>query len=284
VLKLTIQIMRLLGCGDSSMKELIRNGGFERDALDFWEVYLGTGEVVNTEKHTGYHSAKLTCGSMNTVYLYTGDYIEVSPYELYRVLTWHKNVSWTYLEGYVNFYDSDYQPVSDYDMRMFKKTGAYDWTRDEFFCAIPSDASYATLEYHAVGTSGTYGYIDSVSLSQLNVANIAAMHTTLVEEENLTTSGTYYSDNFFSGIWKQAIFALNCTSLTGSSPTLDVTIEGYLPDVDMWVDITSFTQLTSAGSEVKIIGNLVGWLLRVKYVLGGTVTDCDFKVGVVYKR
>ncbi len=266
------------------MKELIRNGGFERDTLDFWEVYLGTGEVVNTEKHTGYHSVKLTCGSMNTVYLYTGDYIEVSPYELYRVLTWHKNVSWTYLEGYVNFYDSDYQPVSDYDIRMFKKTGAYDWVRKEFFCAIPSDASYATLEYHAVGTNGTYGYIDSVSLSQVKPDNVAAMHTSLVEVENLDTTGTYYSDEFFIGMWKEAIFGLNCTSLAGSSPTLDVSIEVYIPDVDMWIPALTFNQLTSSGSEAKSLTNLQGWLLRVKYILGGTVTDCDFTVGAVFKR
>ena len=152
------------------------------------------------------------------------------------------------------------------------------------FCAIPSDVSYATLEYHAVGTNGTYGYIDSVSLSQVKPDNVAAMHTALVEVENLTTTGTYYSDEFFVGMWKEALFGLNCSSLTGSSPTLDVSIEVYIPDVDMWIPVLTFNQLTSSGSEAKSLTDLQGWLLRVKYILGGTVTDCDFTVGVVLKR
>jgi len=266
------------------MKELIRNGGFERDTLDFWEVYLGTGEVVNTDKHTGYHSVKLTCGSINTVYLYTADYIDVSPYELYRVLTWHKNVSWTMVEGYVEFLDSDHQTIPNCNISMFKKTGTYDWIRTESFIAIPSDASYAKIAYHAIGTDGTYGYIDSVSLSQIKPSNVSVRHDLILKVEDLTTTGTYYSDEFFTGMWKEAIFGLNCTSLAGSSPTLDVSIETYIPDVDMWVDLTSFTQLTGSGSEHKLVTEGLGWLSRVKYVLGGSPTDCDFKVGVVLKR
>jgi len=33
-----------------------------------------------------------------------------------------------------------------------------------------------------------------------------------------------------------------------------------------------------------VLSDLQGWLLRVKYVLSGSVTDCDFKVGAVFKR
>jgi len=266
------------------MKELIRNGGFERDTLDFWEVYLGTGEIVNTEKHTGYHSVKLSCGSMNTVYLYTADYVEVSPYELYRILTWHKNVSWTMVEGFVEFYDSDHQIIPNCYVDMFKKTGAYDWMRTESYMAIPSDASYAKLVYHAIGTDGTYGYIDSVSLSQIRSSDVSVKHELLLEVKDLTTAGTYYSDKFFIGMWERAIFGLNCTVLTGSSPTLDVSIEVYIPDVDIWIPVITFNQLTSSGSEVKVLSDLQGWLLRVKYVLSGSITDCDFKVGAVFKR
>ena len=266
------------------MKELIRNGGFERNDIDFWTVYLGSATVTNTDKHAGYYSVKLSCGSMNTVYLETKDYIEVSPYELYRVLTWVKSVSWTYIEGLIYYYDSDYQSISAYELELFKETGSFDWTRKECYFSVPTDASYISLAYHAVGTNGTYGYIDSISLAQLDIKDIAAMHVALVEEENLTTAGTYYSDEFFVGMWERAIFGLNCTSLTGSSPTLDVSVEVYIPDVDIWIPVLTFNQLTSSGSEVKTLNDVHGWLLRVKYVLGGSVTDCDFKVGAVFKR
>jgi len=266
------------------MKELVRNGGFERDSLDFWDVYLGTAEITSAVKHAGYHSAKLVTGSTNTVYLWTRDFIEVSPYELYRILTWIKSVSWTYIQGEIYYYDSDYQSLTEGNTSMFKELGSYDWKRKEFYFSVPTDASYMTIAYHAVGTEGSYGYLDSISVAQIDIQDVAAMHVTLVKEEDLTTAGTYYSDEFFVGMWERAIFGLNCTSLSGSSPTLDVSIEVYIPDVDIWIPVLSFNQLTSSGSEVKTLSEVHGWLLRIKYVLGGTVTDCDFKVGAVFKR
>jgi len=266
------------------MKELIRNGGFERDTLDFWEVYLGSAEVTNADKHAGYHSVKLTTGSINTAYLQNTDYIEVSPYELYRILTWIKSISWSYIEGIIYFYDSDYQSISDMDLLMFKELGTYDWKKMEYYFSVPTEASYMSVVYKAVGTEGAYGYLDSISLSQMDIQDIAAMHIALLEVKNLTTTGTYYSDEFFIGMWKEAIFGLNCSSLAGSSPTLDVSIEVYIPDVDIWITALTFNQLTGAGSEVKSLSDLQGWLLRIKYVLGGSVTDCDFSVGTVLKR
>lgn len=99
-----------------------------------------------------------------------------------------------------------------------------------------------------------------------------------------TTSHTAYGSEFFTNRWREAELFLKCTSLTGTSPTLDVIVQAYDPNIADWNDIATFTQLSAAGSERKIVTAGLGWKERVKYTTGGTVTDCDFKVGAVFKR
>ena len=85
-------------------------------------------------------------------------------------------------------------------------------------------------------------------------------------------------------MWKYGEFYLDVPSLTGSSPTLDVTIQSYDPVTGLWKDIAVFDQATGAGSQLKVATAGLGWKIRVKYKTGGSLTDCDFVVGAVLKR
>jgi len=265
-------------------KELIRNGGFERGNLDFWKCYMGTVDVVDDVKKRGSYSAKLSAGAINVVQLGSKDYIEIVPYALYKCTGWYKNVSLDKMLVSVMFFDSDINHVGGGDITIWEKTGTFDWTFSDAWFTAPLEASYLVLVIAGTGTNGTYGYADSISLQSVDLDKLTVNTKELVKVTNLTSTGTFYSDEFFSGLWKYGEFYLNVSSLTGTSPTLDVTIQAYDPTTGIWKDIVKFDQSTSSGSQLKVATAGLGWQLRVKYTTGGTITDCDFIVSVIFKR
>lgn len=52
------------------------------------------------------------------------------------------------------------------------------------------------------------------------------------------------------GRFSSAVFMLNCTAVSGSSPTLNVRIQVLLPDDSTWADLVSFGQLTGVANRV----------------------------------
>jgi len=266
------------------VKELIRNGSFERGNLDFWKVEHGTVIVVSSEKKRGNYSARMQADSSTYVVLTNKDYITVNPYGLYKVSGWLKNTSLSEIDLGIAFYDSDYCYISGEDTTAWYKLGSFGWTLGEGIICIPSQASYLRMVVWGEGTNGSYGYADCLSLQEIDLNRVAVYTKELLKKENFASTGTFYSDEYFSGIWKYGEFYLNVSSLSGSSPTLDVTIQAYDPSTQIWKDIVVFDQATGAGSQLKVATAGLGWKLRVKYVTGGTITDCDFVVGAVFKR
>ncbi|MFV9676851.1 MAG: hypothetical protein ACNYVW_04280 [Methanosarcinales archaeon] len=100
---------------------------------------------------------------------------------------------------------------------------------------------------------------------------------------NETTSHTVNGASVRSYQWREAQFHLYCSSLTGTSDTLDVKIQVQDPTTEQWTDIATFAQLIAAGSATLVVTAALGSLIRPVYTTGGTVTDCDFKLGVVWK-
>jgi len=265
-------------------KELIRNGGFERGNLDFWKITHGTASVVSNVKKRGNYSAKLAITAFGVVELDSRDYIEIVPFATYKMTGWFKNASMNKMQVLVFFYDTDIKHISGGDLTLWEKSGTYDWTFMEEFFTVPVEASYLGIGIAGTGSNNTYGYIDSISLQEIDLNRLAVYTKELLKKENFTSTGTFYSDEYFSGIWRYAEFYLNVTSLTGSSPTLDVTIQAYDLSTGLWKDIAVFDQATGADSQLKVATAGLGWKLRVKYKTGGTITDCDFVVGAVFKR
>jgi len=265
-------------------KELLRNGSFERGTLDFWEAYLSVAEIVDTEKKRGTYSAKITTSSYGWAILRSKDYIEVVPHALYKHTGWYKNPTLTKMKAMISFFDSDRDNIQNADITLWEKSGTFDWTLGEGWFVVPTEASY--LRFYVIGeaSKNNYGYVDCLSLQEVDLSKIAVYTKELLSKTNFTSTGTFYSDEYFSGVWKYAEFYLDVTSLTGSSPTLDVTVQAYDPSTELWKDIVVFDQATGAGSQLKVATAGLGWKIRVKYVTGGTITDCDFVVGAVFKR
>jgi len=266
------------------MKELIRNGGFERGNLDFWELILGTANIQSSYKKRGAYAVQLKPSDAGYGIFQTKDKIKVSPFELYRFVSWIKNSTWSEIEAVACFYDSDYAYISGEDIQLLSRSGAFDWTRFEAFFIVPIEASYMNISFVPNGTSDKVGYIDSVSLQNITPDRVAVYPMELANISNWTTTGTFYVASKFSGLWKYADFYLDVSSLSGTSPTLDVNIQAYDPVTGEWTDIVVFDQVTSPGAQMKVLTAGLGWKVRVKYTIGGTISDCDFKVGAIFKR
>lgn len=118
----------------------------------------------------------------------------------------------------------------------------------------------------------------------------------LIDVVNETTKHTVNGVSFPTGQWKEAEYYLDITSFTetvGANPvTIDVKVETYDPSTSKWRDAMVFQQLSCAASgsetthEYKRLNSNIGVQQRVTYTTAGlgTIGDCDFKVGAVYKR
>jgi len=278
-------------------KELIRNGGFERGNLDFWVCEAGSAEIVSDVKENGYYSAKVITGSSNYALFSTNDWIEVASFELYRILLWLKSVSWNSVESLIWFYDSDYNYISGNYILILKKTGSFDWTKFELFFAVPSEASFMRLGLKPLGTQGSYGYIDSVSLIEIPANRVGFAPVHAVHVKDLYNKGTFYGSEIYTGIWHYADYVLFVDYLgtTNANPiTLDVTVQSYDNETGQWFDCVVFDTVEAPDDShpvndktyVKVATAGLGYKQRVKYVVGGsgTVDNVSFDVGVTYKR
>lgn len=85
----------------------------------------------------------------------------------------------------------------------------------------------------------------------------------------LAAAGTSYSNVYQVDDDAQSLDALlTLSALSGTTPTLDVTIQAS-KDNSSWIDIGTFTQLAATGSQRKAVGDVRSFI-RFKFVLAGT--------------
>lgn len=76
---------------------------------------------------------------------------------------------------------------------------------------------------------------------------------------------------------------LNCTAASGTSPTLDVKLQGQDPVSGEWFDTgDSFTQLTTTGSQ-RIEATVADSVVRGVATIGGTTPSFTFSLGATAK-
>lgn len=71
---------------------------------------------------------------------------------------------------------------------------------------------------------------------------------------------------------REAIFFLNITAASGTSPTLDLTIKVYDETTNAWYTLATFTQKTGAGVDIGFVDTGLGENVALYYVVGGTAT------------
>lgn len=85
------------------------------------------------------------------------------------------------------------------------------------------------------------------------------------------------------GSFQRAIFFLNVTAVSGTSPTLTVTVQAYNPIAEVWHDLVAFPQQTAVTSTLvtPLTADLYYQTYRVRWVVAGTTPSFTFSCGTI---
>lgn len=72
---------------------------------------------------------------------------------------------------------------------------------------------------------------------------------------------------------------LTVTAASGTTPTLDVSLETSIDGGETWDTVSAFSQLKAAGSDGHVFGPL-GAKARWKWTIGGTTPSFTFSIAV----
>lgn len=73
---------------------------------------------------------------------------------------------------------------------------------------------------------------------------------------------------------------LNCSASSGTSPTLDVTVEEFDILSGQWFLVGTFAQLVATGMEKIVLSNIGSGILRIAWAITGTTPSFTFSVGL----
>lgn len=112
--------------------------------------------------------------------------------------------------------------------------------------------------------------------------NRRASRLTLLASTTETASG--FSPAVEVGEDREAFVTLNCTAVSGTSPTLSVLIQGSDDGGTTWYNVPNgtFTQLTAAGSQAVQLNTFSDYI-RAGYTIAGTTPSFTFAVKAVTK-
>lgn len=262
---------------------LMRNAGFERGDLDFW-VSAGDGSAVvsDADPMYGTYHAVVTVAMGDGHALYSADYIPIVFGQI-MVFNWYA-LSTGGGQTYARFYeyDSDLNLLATTDRRggdasvsykqyqamlspqpntEYVRIGVYVYA-DEAPAVFKVDSCYAST------LSGDDPLVYRIEIASIAGA-VSSFNTSLTPYDMLGFD-SYYAD-------------IDCTVLAGTNPTLDLTV----CETDVYGNekvLGTFAQLNAVGHERITIDRPIGDGMYVKYVEGGTWTNCTFDVTVTGVR
>lgn len=265
------------------MGNLIRNTGFEAGNTNFWTVSSGDTFAADTgDKKYGTYSGKLTSVGTGTIVLETDDYIPVNLNGIYNLSFWFIGAAVKALSVRVEMYDKDLSYIDKEIVISKDCTIAWALYEAQFIC--PVEVEYVKIEFRITAPLDTMCFwIDNAvfesCISEGSIIRIERLANIL----SVVASGDTFDDRMDIQEFEHYYADLRCTSLTGSTPLLDIdVVERTEAGADIVVG--SFAQLNGAGSERIKLTNATGRTMYVKYTEGGTWTDCDFTVDIIGKR
>lgn len=119
---------------------------------------------------------------------------------------------------------------------------------------------------------GSPGVSTSAAAARLTIVPLGTVTATTIGAA--TTVGSY----------KEALLTLNVTALSGTSPTLTVTIQASDDGGTTWYNLPGglFTQITAVGTAALQV-NTFGDTIRANCVVAGTTPSVTFSVKAVVK-
>jgi len=268
------------------MKNLIRNGGFERGTTDFWTAYDEKSfGVVATPVHKGSYAGKLVCDGSNKPYIMTNDYIPVTVGETFYFEAWLRASGLYIAEIQAVYYDEALNEIDEVMIDNFNP-GTTSYTQRIWSISGVEGAIYMRPKIFLDRTTvDNYLLVDGVMMYQFKPEEVIGGACLMIEEENISSTGTYYSDYFIVAPFKEAEFKLYVATCAGTGETLDVKILSIGNFDKVEHDIATFTQVTATDNlQVLLVTAGLGTKIRVEAVVGGTPTDIDFYVVAIFKR
>jgi len=268
------------------MKNLVRNGGFERGTTDFWKASNAKSfGVVDTPVHKGSYAGKLVCAAGQYPTLTINDYIEmkvgeIAYYEMYlRASGTHGVHFWFY------HYDENLDQVDSYRVEPFNVTST-GYTQYLWALAGSESGLYVKpLIYFNRNVEDSYLLIDNVLMYKLDAENTMARNAMIYHNTNITSGGTYYGDWIMVAPFSQAEFKLFADTCVGTSETMDVTIESHGLYDEVPHTIATFNQVTTSDDlQVLVVTAGLGEVIRAKVVVGGSPSVIDVRLTAVFKR
>jgi len=268
------------------MKNLIRNGGFERGTIDFWTAFdKKSFGVVATPVFKGSYAGKIVCDGANNPYLMTNDFVPLAIGEIAYFEAWIRaNVMCScYLR--VEYYDEQLEVIETVTYESFNP-GTSGYVQElQVISGIEGAVYCKPYLYLAHSTVDDYFLVDNVSMYKFTPEDMMCGVRLMDDRDSLTTSGTYNSPWSVVSGFREATFLLYVGTLTGTADTLDVTIESQSNFKSNEYVLVTFEQVTASDNEhVIVITEGLGTKIRVNAVLAGSNLDCDYWLEAVFKR
>jgi len=268
------------------VKNLIRNGGFERGTIDFWtagdEKSFG---VVGTPVYKGSYAGKLVADGSHNPSIVTNDFFLVTPGEHMYFEAFLRGSHTMDCELRLLYYD---EALSLIDETVYQSVEIYStgYTRMVWPVSGIEGAMYVRVKL-LMGemTVDRYMLVDNVLMYRQDPTEITAFEDVIYPLTTHSSAGTYYSEYVLTGAFREAAFILKAATCAGTNETLDVTIESHSFYASIKHDIATFAQITAVGDpQVLVVTAGLGVKVRMKAVIGGTPTSVSFFVVGVFKR
>lgn len=269
-------------------RNLIRNGGFERGNLNFWTAYDEQNFYVqNVNVHKGTWAGDVVCNGSDKAFIMPNDYIELVEGEMaYFELYAKVNAAMQAVIKMV-YYDEGLNEVAEVEYPAETMSTSV-FTQILIPVSGIHGARYVRPKIQAgLITFGRTLTIDNVLMYKFSPNEVMAMDIFMYEGIGLTGEGSFYSEWFLAGFFREVTLSLLVSSCAGAPSVLDVTLQSRLSMGTYGYDtpIATFETVSAAPTFQQIVLNEgLGSKVRIRGFVTGIATDVTYRVSGHFKR
>lgn len=268
------------------VRNLIRNGGFERADTGFWTAFDAKVFTAQTlHKYKGTYAGLLICNGANDPYAMSNDFIELSVGEIAFYEAWVKASGVYIAELRVDYYDEGLSLIETVSYGVFNP-GTTEFKQVlEVISGIEGAIYCRPYIYLDHSNEDDWMAIDNVTMYKFKPEDVLGGVRLMDYREGLSVANTYFSPWIVVAPFKEATFILNVLHLTGSSDLLNVKIVSKSNFDSYDYAIATFNQVNGgARQQVLVVTAGLGTKIRVEATLAGSSLNCDYKVEAILKR
>lgn len=268
------------------MKNLVRNGGFERNTIDFWTAFDAKSfAAVAAPVHKGSYAGKLVADGSHTPYVTITDFIEIGVGEDLYFEGWFRSSHSNPIFLKALYYDENLDLVDTVTYKeMTPSTTAYEQMLETI--SGMESAMYVSIQIlHNHTAVDHYTLIDNVLMYRSDPTTMSSRRVLMESQTGLSAAGTLYGDYIFVQPFREAEFVLDVITCLGAAETLDVEIVSYDRLSAFGQVIATFEQaVDNTGDQVLLITGGLGTKIRTKSVVGGAPTNITYNIEGNFKR